>query len=303
MSRFQSSGDIAADRRYLWAEASEKDGDFAAALDLYQQAAEAAPQWAAAWFGLARMLEKAGREEEARAAFGRCLALAPGDALGASVHLARLAGSGAGMPAAYVAGLFDQYAERFEAHLTGALQYRGPEVLRAALAEVRPPPYGAVLDLGCGTGLMAAALVGLAGHCDGIDLSAAMLAEAARRGQYRRLVQADVVAGTWSLAMTERYDLVLAADVLVYLGDLAALLQAVRAALAPGGLFGFTVQAGEGTGYRIGEDMRFHHSEAYLRAAAAAAGFGVARLAAASTRQDGGRDVAGLVAIFQARAG
>lgn len=303
MSQFQSSGNLGADRRYLWAEASEKQGDFAGAADLYAQAVESAPDWAAGWFALGKMLDATGQSTEAQAAFTRCLALAPGDALGAGVHLARLTGANSEMPAEYVAGLFDQYADRFDTHLTEALAYRGPAVVDAALRAIRPPPYGSVLDLGCGTGLMAAQLAGHCGPIDGIDLSPAMLRVAQTRGMYRTLLQADAAEGTARLAAQERYDMVLAADVLVYIGDLAPLLGAVHHALAADGLFAFTVQAftvqddGD-AGYRIGQDMRFHHSEPYLRAAARNAGFTVRHLAPATTRQDKGEDVAGLVAIF-----
>lgn len=301
MSAFRSSGDLAADRRYLWGDASRKDGDQVGAADLFRQAIELAPYWPSGWFALGEVLAAAGDSAAARAAFTRCLALEPADVLGAGARLARIEGRSSELPAAYVAGLFDEYAPRFDDHLTGALAYRGPAVLidaigRQCVGMGREMRFERVADLGCGTGLMAQALGPRAGIVDGVDLSPRMLTEAAKRGLYRRLVASDVVE---FLAETpERYDLIVAADVLVYLGDLMPLFAAVRHALADAGLFAFTVQAEAGTGYSLGADMRFAHSEAYLARIAAEAGLKLRLIEAVSTRQDAGRDVPGLVAVL-----
>ena len=299
MTAFRSSGDLSADRRYLWGEASMAQGDFVAAADLFAQAVELAPGWASGWFALGEARARAGSAEAAGEAFRRCLALEPEDILGAGLRLARIAGAAVAMPAAYVAGLFDDYADRFDAHLTGALGYRGPEVILAALDRLAPGRrYAAALDLGCGTGLMAAALAGRAGAVDGVDLSAAMVREAAARGIYRRLAVADVVAFLADAPDTA-YDLALAADVLVYLGDLDPLFAGLTRALTPGGLFAFTVQGLDEPGFGLGDDLRYAHSESYLRQAAERAGLAVRCLEAASTRRDAGRDVPGYVAVLR----
>ena len=93
-------------------------------------------------------------------------------------------------------------------------------------------------------------------------------------------------------------DLVAAADVLVYLGDLDPIFVAVRRVLAPSGLFAFSVEAGEGADYRLRPTMRFAHSETYLRAAAAKAGLVPLLIQAAATRREAGGEVAGWIAVF-----
>lgn len=303
----QGSGNLAADRRYLWAEASRKDGDLVAAADLYRQAIEMAPGWAAAWFGLGESLSALGGTEAAGEAFRTCLELSPDDPFGASLHLAHMTGMTAGaMPPAYVAKLFDDYADRFESHLVGSLDYRGPAILLAALERAIPAAgpalrFGTVCDLGCGTGLMARALAGRAEVIDGIDLSPNMVALARNTGLYRTLLAADCVAGLARLA--EPCDLVVAADVFVYLGDLAPVLAAAHARTRAGGWLAFTVQALPETeapdaGYRLGPDLRYAHAPAYLRQVATDAGWRMCLLEPAVTRKDAGREVPGLVVVL-----
>lgn len=304
MSSVRSSGDLSADRRYLWAEASLKDRDASAAADLFRQTLEIVPEWPPAWFGLGQALALAG-DPEATDAFRRCLALAPDDALGAGVHLARLEGRSEEMPGIYVAELFDAYAARFDAHLTGALDYRGPAVIVEALAKQyqrqgRPFSFLQALDLGCGTGLMAEALKDRGGVIDGVDLSPNMLAIAAQRGSYRTLAEGEVVAHLAGLEPEARYDLVLAADVLVYIGDLVPLFQQIKCRLRNPGLFAFTVQLREGEGFGIGDDLRFAHSARYITSTAVAAGLTVSALEPVSTRKDAGHAVPGLVAVLSA---
>ena len=68
---FRSSGDLIADRRYAYAADALAEGDFVAAADLFAQAAEVAPRWAAAWFGLGQARERLGRGAAATEAFAR----------------------------------------------------------------------------------------------------------------------------------------------------------------------------------------------------------------------------------------
>lgn len=294
-----SSGDLAADRRFLWAEASRKEGDLAGAADLYRQALENAPGWAAAWFGLGEALNGQGLGQEAREAFQTCLSIAPDDPFGASLHLARIDGQRlATMPGEYVARLFDDYADRFDSHLVETLAYRGPQILRGALERVMPQPhrFEVVCDLGCGTGLMARALAERAATIDGVDLSPRMAKSAKATGLYRTVAVGDCASAL--RAAPGRYDLLVAADVLVYIGDLSELFEAAAKAARPTALFAFTVQAGERDDFSLGPDLRYRHSSGYLRDLASRTGWQVMLLEPAVTRKDGGQDVPGLIAVL-----
>jgi predicted TPR repeat methyltransferase len=168
--------------------------------------------------------------------------------------------------AGYVRHLFDQFSIDYDSRMLGQLAYQAPVILRELAALVMPGQIGLqILDLGCGTGLSGAAFKDRAAHLTGIDLSPAMIEKARQRGVYDTLAVGDIEAGLGQAA----YDLVVAADTLVYLGDLDAVFAKVGAALRPGAMFLFTVEAMDGDGFELGPKRRWRHSQAYLRAMAA----------------------------------
>ena len=131
----------------------------------------------------------------------------------------------AGMPQAYVQVLFDQYAPRFESSLVGDLGYRGPALLFKAVLSVRaaakkPAFFKRAIDLGCGTGLAAAAFAKEVDHFIGIDLSPRMIDKARATGLYAELEVADMLQGLRGKPDASA-DLILAADAMVYVADLA----------------------------------------------------------------------------------
>jgi len=299
MNPTHSSGDLAADRRYNWAAGAFAARDFEAARDLFAQTLDIAPAWAPAWFGLGEALEALERPEEAANAFQMALTHDPADSAGAALRLAVLSGeSPATAPRAYVTTLFDQYAAKFDRHLVEALAYRGPEILAAALERAAPGRrFRHALDLGCGAGLSGAAIRGRASLLTGVDLSPAMIAQAGAKRLYDRLTAADLL-DFLAEEPAGGADLALAADVLVYIGDLAPVFAAVARALEPGGLFAFTTQSLNGEGFHLGADLRFAHAEAYLQAGAEKAGFTTLAFAPAVTRKDRGADVPGWAVVL-----
>ena len=292
------SGDPAADRRAGYAETLAHIGDLAAAVEVMQGALELVPGWAAGWFRLGEWLEAAGSVEEAAEAFGRAVAADPADPLGAGIRrdLLRPVPVLETMPPAFVEMLFDQYAPRFERSLVEKLGYRGPELLMQALAGAGGAPAGRVLDLGCGTGLMGEAL---RPHChwlEGIDISAGMLAEAEAKGLYDKLEKADIAGLDLS---GEPYDLIVAADVFIYLGALERIVGWCAGMLAPGGRLAFTVETGTAP-LELRPTRRFAHSPDYVAGLLAEAGFAPVTLSPAVLRQDRGDPVEGLVVVASA---
>jgi predicted TPR repeat methyltransferase len=256
-----TSGDPIADRRLELGLQLRARGDLAAAVDVIGQALELAPAWAEGRFALADVLMQVG-DDTAAEHFRAYLALDSADSMGARAKLAQLGAASATeeLAPAYVERLFDQYAARFEHSVIAGLRYTGPRQLRDAITDRWPGRrFPRALDLGCGTGLMGEAVRDLAARLDGIDLSANMLAQARKKGLYDSLARLDVLA---ALRAREPYDLILAADVLVYLGDLAPVVMAAAAALTTGGVFGCTLQASAFPGYRLGADQRFSHNAA-----------------------------------------
>jgi predicted TPR repeat methyltransferase len=298
-----SSGDLIADRRYQFGRDLAGRGDFAAAADLFAQAAEAAPGFAAAWFALGEARVKLGDDGGAAAAFRQALRVDPDDPCGAALHLARLgvADPAGAMSPAYVRALFDQYAPHFDDALAG-LAYQAPQCLRATVGQARPRVmFDHMLDLGCGTGLAGAAFRPLVRCLTGVDLSPAMVARARSKAIYERLTTGDVLD---FLAAEKRersiYDLIIAADVFVYLFDLTPVAVAVAGVLGPNGLFAFTVETHHGEGVELGAKLRYRHSADHVRGALAAAGLRLSELSPVATRTEAGEDVPGLLALAAA---
>lgn len=264
------------------------------ALGPLREAARLAPEAPEVWLALAHAAQAAGATVEARDAAARVrgpLAEHAGfllAGLGAAPLPARA-------PAAYVRELFDAFAPRFDAELEGALGYRTPTELVALLA---PGLRGRVLDLGCGTGLSGVALRPFATRLEGLDISPRMLAAARARGLYDALHEADLL--DFLPRRPAAWDLIAAADVLNYLGDLAPALAALHAALKPGGEALFSLEAGAAP-VELGQGLRFRHAPDHAAAQAEAAGFTVERREAATLRREKGEAVAG--ALLRLRRG
>jgi predicted TPR repeat methyltransferase len=302
---FVSSGDLVSDRRYKAAVELAARGDFAAAADVLAQTVEAAPGFATAWFALGAIRDRLGDRDGAVAAFRAASGADPEDYHGARLQLARL-GAGDGAPAMtepYVRRLFDQYAARYDNALTEHLHYRGPvllaESVKAALARFsRPMQFESVLDLGCGTGLAGAVFRPFAARIVGVDLSPAMIGRAETKGDYDRLVVDNIAAFlAGEVANDVKYGLVIAADVFVYVNELAPVLADIARVLAPRGLVAFTVETHADQGVALLPTLRFAHGEPYLRDAIAAAGLQFVTLENATIRTEKGAPVSGLVAI------
>lgn len=297
---FRSSGDLIADRRFNYACSYAQADEFEAAAELLEQTIDRAPGWPAVWFALGRTHEAAARRQAAIAAFAKAAALDPSDELGAALHLARLGAAPlpTAAPESYVRGLFDQYAGAFDTHLVETLSYRAPGLLRDAVCPWGRNGFAHGIDLGCGSGLCGAAFRSCTGFLTGVDLSPAMIEAARLKRLYDRLVVKglnDFLGGEPATSA----DLLLAADVLVYVGDLGPVFGLVRRVSRKEGIFAFTLQEAE-RDFCLGEDLRYAHAPAYVTELAERAGLSVAMMKKATCRRDAGKDVPGLIVVLEA---
>jgi predicted TPR repeat methyltransferase len=312
----------------------QKLGEAAAS---YRRALALAPAHAEAHNNLGAVLQLQGRLAEALAAFRQAIALDPvlpqprlnlgrllevmDDRAGAAAvwrdALAHLSGehaepfrhlldaaegrTSARAPAAYTRTLFNDFALHFDARLEGELHYRVPEVIMQQLGTVRAAGSALtdVLDLGCGTGLCAVALQGH-GRFVGVDLSPAMLAQARARKCYDELIEADVLDYLRESA-PERYGLVVAADVFIYLGDLAEAFAGIARVLRPGGWFAFSIEtcAPDAGDYALLASGRYAQSAAYIRRLAAASGLRERSAHPLDIRGAPGHAIAGCVFVLE----
>ena len=238
-----------------------------------------------------------GQVDEAVELLEQWLAEEPDDAIAAHMLAAS---TGRDVPArasdAFIVNTFDTFASSFEAKLE-SLSYRAPALVENAIADAGLPPDGrlAVLDAGCGTGLCGPLLRPYASRLVGVDLSAGMLDHARRKEVYTELVQSELTE--YLAAQRQAFDIVVAADTLVYFGDLRPFLAAAVGALRASGLLVFTVEDSMSridAGFRLELHGRYSHSDEYVCRALEDVGLSP-EVQRADLRMEAGEPVAGLV--------
>ncbi|GLQ52841.1 methyltransferase [Devosia nitrariae] len=301
---FHSSGDMVADRRADYARRLAEAGDFSSAAELIEQALELVPVWTAGWDFLGLYCEKAGDIAGAISAWRHLEALDDAGIFGAQLKLAAHGAASAGDSTAvgYVEALFDQYAPRFERALVQSLGYRVPERLDGFIGEVMAEKsiaaFAEAIDLGCGTGLMGERLRSKVSFLEGVDLSAAMIAETGRKGIYDRLAKAELVRFLNDYGTG--VDLITAADVFIYCGVLPPVLAAAARVMRPGALLAFSLEAHDGPEPQfLRPSLRYAHAPEPTRQAIADAGLDILRFERAALRQDRGAPIEGLLIVAQ----
>jgi len=231
-----------------------------------------------------------GRRPMATAMLRQSLALRPGDPL-ATHMLGALSGEGSDRPDdGYVRELFDAFADSFDTQLQDVLGYRVPDRVAEVLG---PGALGRVLDLGCGTGLLAPRVAGRTAGLVGVDLSPGMLAKARARGGYDALHAEGIV--DFLDRNEERFDVVVAADVFVYVGALDDVFAGVRACCD--GRFVFTTElAGEGLELR--PSGRYAHGVERVDRLAERHGFTLAHRSVETLRTEAEQPIMGQLVVL-----
>lgn len=268
------------------------------AIAQYRKALALRADRVALYLHLGRTLFRLGRLPEAAAVYQQWLQREPDNAIAAHM-LAACAGGKAPARAsdAFVKDTFDAFAEDFDEVLE-ELGYRAPQFVAEALDRHLGGRRDLdILDAGCGTGLCGPLLRPLARRLTGVDLSPAMLSRARERRVYDDLVQAELTQ--WLLQRPAAFDVITAADVLVYFGELRPLLGAAAAALRPGGRLVFTTErsATAGAGYQLHPHGRYSHAPEYLEQTLQQVGLSVLASAPVQLRLEGGEPVAGTLAV------
>jgi predicted TPR repeat methyltransferase len=285
-------------RRYARARtfATIVEGDLARALAEYPALAgsevEALDEIAADGFGL---LSAYGHGDAALALGKWRLLQNPADPVQQHLNDAVARKSIDAVPGAYVEKYFDSFAIGFDEKLTGVLNYRVPRDL-AALVGGHRSAFSGIIDLGCGTGLAGEHLARFGTNLVGVDLSAGMLAEAAKRPAYSALTKSEAVG--FLKAHPAAFDLVFAADLLIYFGRLDELMAAVAQATIPGGIFALSIELAEHHDFTVLPSGRFAHSESYL-ASRTAPYFEIVQQQAAELRLEAGVPVKGQLVVLR----
>jgi len=193
-------------------------------------------------------------------------------------------------------------AADFDQHLVDKLGYRIPDRLAEALGawlEARPRPRR-VLDLGCGTGLVADALRGSFDEMHGVDLSPRMVEQARARKLYAT-VEAGELLAFLAARPAQAADLVVAADVFVYVGDISAVIPAAFRVLRQGGVLIFSCElADESEGALVlRPSRRYAHSRRSVEDLCRDAGFARCVVEPFDLRLEANVPVAGFIAVAE----
>lgn len=244
---------------------SLKRGDLPDALQLLETARSMNPHIPDIDFDLGLICLKGGENEKAADYFREACRLSPTN-IKSAYFLAIATGD---VPAddllqKYSALEFDDYAATFEQRLVDKLHYTLPFRVAETLQRVCGDAcrFESVADLGCGTGLTGEAIRSVTGRLTGIDISENMIEFARAKNCFDQLYCGDVVATL--NAQADQFDLFVATDVLVYIGNMEALMSAILAHATPGALFLFSTEKLAGEGLLLQATGRYAHSASYV---------------------------------------
>lgn len=289
-----------AEAHYLMGQCFYELGLFEGAINCYRRVVALNPDHLQAHYSIAYIWGGMGRYTDAAEHYAEVLRINPRDEQARHLLAAYQGQTTSTAPADYVRVLFEGFADTFDEKLVGELGYRVPEDLRDMVSQIVAPASGSldVIDLGCGTGLCAPLFRAMARTLHGVDLTPRMIEKARERAMYDTLEINDVVS---SLAPKKAaWDLAISADVFIYVGDLGETFTTCAVALRPGGMFAFSVEAGDDVDtFVLRSSGRYAHASSYIRGLALLTGFSVIERRDVVLRKDMGRDINGYLFLLQ----
>lgn len=251
----------------------------------------------AAFTNLAAIHLRLDHRTQAISLLERARQLNPNDASVAFMHAALIGQQPTHPCLPYVTHLFNNYAFHYENHLQDTLHYQIPHHLNRVLYQQALPTGLKTLDLGCGTGLSGQALHDRSARLVGVDIAAKMLEKAREKAIYTQLIEADILS--FLAHHTDTYDLIVAADVCPYLGELSPFLSHVYDRLTAHGYFFFTIEINDKPGLHLQSNMRFCHHPDELTQALKQQGWVLLQQESIIARQQQAQDVPVMLYFLQ----
>ena len=291
----------------------KKLGDTKQAIKCYQKAIHINPKNKDAYYNLGNTYETLGKTQLAIDCYQRAIHLSdydlrlnPSDKKAyarqqSSLHLLNsLVGvTTKTAPKCYIKNLFDDFAQTFDHQLANVLDYKIPELLKNALLTQQGKNllFNMAIDLGCGTGLSGQMFRPICKRLVGIDLSPKMIAKAREKKIYDIIENIEI--NDYLEQNSEKYDLLIAADVLIYIGDLGRLFSNVAAVSRPGAIFLFSIELVLDGDYVLERSGRYAHSNSYIRQLAISNKFEISRIENIVLRKEKNKDVEGQLFLFR----
>ncbi len=292
--------DQSANLQYNLGVIAHQKGEKELAILHYNKAIDLDPAMSEAHQNIANLYAELKEKEKAMAHYECVLALKPNNhSVAYMLQAMKQECTPSSAPSDYIQHLFDRYADHYDRHLVDTLGYQAPQLLLKSLQSVTSlkPQAARILDLGCGTGLCGKLFKPYAGKLIGIDLSKKMLAIAAQLSIYDQLIEDDLFHALVNIQ--EKADLILAADVFIYVGDLDAVFCEAMRLLQTSGFFCFTVEKSVHYPYKLETTARFAHHEQYVLELIQKYGFSVWACESVALRRQEESTINGLVWILE----
>ncbi len=217
------------------------------------------------YFNLAEMFLSVGDIKNSNKFFSRTIKLEPNH-VAANFKKDLLNGKFKGeFPKNYLINYFNDYAETFEKHLINDLHYSLPKVFSNIINDKYGINYSfkRILDLGCGTGLCGNQIKNKYQSLTGIDISLDMLKKAKEKSIYSELQCCDIV---YFLTKTiEKYELIIAGDVLIYIGNLSEVFRLCSNVMIENSRFIFSIEVEKTKNYSAKLTGRYSHNYNYIK--------------------------------------
>jgi len=231
---------------------------------VYERLLQLMPEHLSALNNLAYLYHLQKNFDRARDLYARVIELDPGRQSAQHMYATLTGEVDQAPPQEYVRELFDRYSEYFEENLVKDLEYNTYCILRQAIdvMDDKQSPFAHGLDLGCGTGLAGEAFHSACARLTGVDLSEKMIRQAARKDLYDGLHCVDIIE---FLGQTgHHFDLLIAADVLPYLGNLTPLFSGAAKCATDNALFCLSSEGTDAPEWEIQPTGRYAHNPVYI---------------------------------------
>ncbi|NQV99943.1 MAG: tetratricopeptide repeat protein [Rhodospirillales bacterium] len=269
------------------------------AVTSYRKAIAINPDFAGAYSNLGSALKELGKRDEAVASYHKAITINPG--LHSAQHIlnSMLGTTTDSAPIDYVKDLFDGYADHFEHKLLNDLSYSMPSLLKDIFLEsgLVEGKLSRAIDLGCGTGLLGDQFKSLVEVLVGIDLSANMIVKAEEKNIYDELYVDELVEGLD--ALSAKFDLFLASDVFVYVGNLSPIFESIERHAQKDALLLFSTEHTNGEGFILQDTGRYAHTKDYVFGAAEKFGFQLEHFSTTDLRKDKNIWITGGIYMFR----
>ena len=253
---------------------------------------------ATAFFNAGVSLQREQKKEQSIEAYEEALRLNPNHPKAAHALCSLTGKTPKTAPKEYVIDLFNEYADHFDEHLD-QLEYQAPEWLRKAVGRfcAAGQLVERILDLGCGTGKCGVLFRDLAAHLSGIDLAPKMIETCKQKDVYDTLHLGDLTEILRKAS--DKYDIIIAADVFIYVGELNELFSEVSRVCSKGSLFAFSIEAAEGEDFVLRDSGRFAHAPEYIQELAETTGFSIEYQERASIRLHEKKSLPGVIFVLK----